>query len=53
MNILISIDSFKGSLTSVQAGDTCAAGIRCVFPEAEISVVNGGQPVYYYMISVE
>ncbi|MBR2107397.1 MAG: hypothetical protein IJ937_09030 [Treponema sp.] len=23
------------------------------FPEAEISVVNGGQPVYYYMISAE
>ena len=23
------------------------------FPEAELSVVNGGQPVYYYMISVE
>ncbi len=23
------------------------------FPEAEMSVVNGGQPVYYYMISVE
>ena len=22
-------------------------------PEAEISVVNGGQPVYYYMISIE
>ena len=23
------------------------------FPDAEISVVNGGQPVYYYMISIE
>ncbi len=23
------------------------------FPDAELSVVNGGQPVYYYMISVE
>ena len=23
------------------------------FPDAEISVVNGGQPVYYYMISAE
>lgn len=23
------------------------------FPEAEVSLVNGGQPVYYYMISVE
>ena len=23
------------------------------FPDAEVSVVSGGQPVYYYMISVE
>ena len=23
------------------------------FPEAELSIVDGGQPVYYYMISVE
>jgi hypothetical protein len=23
------------------------------FPESELSVVDGGQPVYYYMISVE
>ena len=24
-----------------------------VFPEADVTVMNGGQPVYYYMISVE
>ena len=23
------------------------------FPDADISVVDGGQPVYYYMISAE
>ena len=23
------------------------------FPDAEVSLVSGGQPVYYYMISVE
>ena len=23
------------------------------FPETDVSVVNGGQPVYYFMISVE
>ncbi len=27
--------------------------ISGVFPEADVSVVNGGQPVYYYMISIE
>ena len=30
-----------------------AQAIAGNFPEAELSVVNGGQPVYYYMISVE
>ena len=23
------------------------------FPDAELTVVNGGQPVYYYLISIE
>ena len=31
-----------------------AAGvISGCFPDAEVNVINGGQPVYYYMISVE
>ena len=30
-----------------------AEQITARFPDADISVVNGGQPVYYYMISVE
>ena len=30
-----------------------ADSIAGCFPDAEMSVVNGGQPVYYYMISVE
>ena len=37
-----------------QADAEDAAGtIRGCFPDAEVSVVDGGQPVYYYMISVE
>ena len=32
-----------------EAGET----ISSCFPEADVSVVNGGQPVYYYMISLE
>ncbi len=27
--------------------------VQAAFPEAELSCVNGGQPVYYYMISAE
>ena len=38
-----------GETDAESAADT----IRESFPDAEISVVEGGQPVYYYMISVE
>ncbi len=34
---------------AAEAADT----ITGCFPDAEVNVVNGGQPVYYYMISVE
>ena len=46
MDILIAIDSFKGSLSSLDAGNACAAGIRRVLPEAGISVwplADGGE----------
>ncbi len=33
--------------------DEAAGTITGCFPDAEVSVVDGGQPVYYYMISVE
>ena len=35
-----------------EANEAAETIIGC-FPDADISVVNGGQPVYYYMISVE
>ena len=40
------IDSFKGSLSSVEAGNAAAEGIRRVFPDAEIIVkplADGGE----------
>ncbi|WP_213422518.1 glycerate kinase [Bhargavaea massiliensis] len=46
MNILIAIDSFKGSLTSAEAGEATAAGIRRAIPDAETEVVplaDGGE----------
>lgn len=33
--------------------ESTAGALEAAFPEAEISLVGGGQPVYYYMISVE
>ena len=39
-------------VTEADAEDTCAA-IAAGFPDADVSLVSGGQPVYYYMISAE
>ncbi len=46
MKIVIVIDSFKGSLTSAQAGSAAAEGIARVYPEAEVAVypiADGGE----------
>ena len=46
MKAAVAIDSFKGSLSSVAAGEAAAAGIRDVFPDAEVAVrplADGGE----------
>jgi glycerate kinase len=46
MRILIAPDSFKGSMTSTEAADAMAIGIRSVMPEAEIitmPLADGGE----------
>lgn len=46
MNILISIDSFKGSMTSMQAGKAAEKGILRAMPDADISIcplADGGE----------
>lgn len=46
MKITAAFDSFKGSISSVQAGNAAAEGIRRVFPDAEIVVrpmADGGE----------
>lgn len=46
MKIIAALDSFKGSLTSLEAGEACVAGIRSVLPSAEVRVVpvaDGGE----------
>ena len=47
------ITVYYGEGVEESAADGVAAVFTGSFPEAEISVVNGGQPLYYYMISVE
>ena len=46
MKTVIAIDSFKGSMTSMEAGNAAAAGVKAVFPDAEIVVrplADGGE----------
>lgn len=46
MNILISIDSFKGSMTSMQAGKAAKKGILRAVPDADITIcplADGGE----------
>jgi glycerate kinase len=44
--VVFAIDSFKGSLTSLEAGQAAAEGLHRVFPEAEavvVPVADGGE----------
>lgn len=46
MKVVVAIDSFKGSLTSLQAGEAAKAGILDAFPTAEVIVrplADGGE----------
>ena len=46
MKAVIAIDSFKGSLTSLEAGKSAADGILRVFPDAECVIrplADGGE----------
>ena len=54
MNVLIAIDSFKGSLSSISAGKAAKEGILKVFPEANIEIsplADGGEGTVDAVIS--
>ena len=44
---------YYGADVSKQDADTLSDEIEEKFPECEVEVNFGGQPIYYYMISVE
>ena len=46
MKVVLAIDSFKGCITSVEANQAAAEGVRCLHPDAEIvqvAVSDGGE----------
>lgn len=54
MKVVIAIDSFKGSMTSLEAGQSAAEGIKRVYPNADIEVrplADGGEGTVDAMVS--
>ena len=47
------ITVYYGEDVSEDAANEAADAIGGAFPDADVSVISGGQPVYYYMISIE
>ena len=47
------ITVYYGEDVEEDAAQSAADTIVGCFPDADVSVVHGGQPVYYYMISIE
>ena len=56
MRIVMAVDSFKGSLSSMEAAEAIADGIRCVFPHAEIQsfpLADGGEGTVETVLSAQ
>jgi len=47
------ISVYYGEDAEEGGGEKTMSYLTKAFPDAEVSLINGGQPVYYYMISVE
>ena len=47
------ISVYYGEDAEEGGGEKTMSYLSKAFPDAEISLINGGQPVYYYMISAE
>lgn len=52
--VVIAIDSFKGSLTSCEAGEAAAEGIKAVYPECDIirlPIADGGEGILDVLVA--
>ena len=47
------ISIYYGSDASEEKAEALAAVLEEKYPDCEVEVNNGGQPIYYYIISVE
>ena len=49
----VSVDNLLRCGVAADEAEAFSQAIGAQVPDAEISLVNGGQPVYYYLISAE
>ena len=47
------VSIYYGEDVSEEAAEEIAAVIEEKYPDVEVEINNGGQPIYYYVISVE
>ena len=47
------ISIYYGADTSEESAEALAASVEELYPDCEVEVNRGGQPIYYYIISVE
>ena len=47
------ISIYYGADTSAEDAENLAAAVEEKYPECEVETSRGGQPIYYYIISVE
>ena len=47
------ISIYYGADTSAEDAEKLAAAVEEKYPECEVETSRGGQPIYYYIISVE
>jgi len=50
VKVAIAIDSFKGSLSSIEAGRAAAEGVRRVFPDADCAMTTLVSVLVYLVV---
>ena len=50
---VVSLTLFYGEDVKPEEAEALRASLSEKYPECEITIIDGGQPVYYYIISME
>ena len=50
---ILRLSAFTSEVILMDSANELAAAIEEKYPDVEVEVNDGGQPIYYYVISVE